>query len=578
VALHAVGGLVEDLADDYAGQLQVSAYLAQVREGILADIGLFRANPMHAHGTPTPMSNVEPAMIMQERAFRRYEVNVVVDNGDTAGAPVVAESNPTYPNLIGRIEREAIFGALLTDLTLIRPGALHRANGGFLVLRAEDVLRAPLAWGALERSLRECAVAIEDAGEAFGLSSARGLQPDPIPLDVKVVLVGDAATFYLLHSLDPDFRQLFKVRADFDSLTARTPVSETALAAVMSTYFRPDGPRPSASALALLVEESSRMADDQQKLAVHFGRLVEVIREAEHWAVVAGSSEVRDVDVRRAIEQRVYRSALIQERLREMIQRGVLLIRPAGSAVGQVHGLAVIGLGDVQFGQPSRITATVGLGREGVIDIERQAELGGHIHTKGVLILSGYLADTYAQDKPLALTARLVFEQTYEGVEGDSASLAELLALLSRLADVPLEQGIAVTGSVNQRGEVQAVGGVNQKIEGFFDACRVLGMSGMQGVILPASNVENLMLREDVAAAIADGSFHVYAVRTVDDALEILTGQAAGTRSAGGERPAGSVHRRVDDRLRSFADALRGFEAPKKSRQNGRATHAHVPG
>jgi len=576
VALHAVGGLVEDLADDYTDQAEVSAYLADVREGILAEIGLFRSNHAHAHGGPSPTSGGEPGLLMQERAFRRYEVNVVVDNGDTIGAPVVVESNPTYPNLIGRIEREAIFGALLTDLTLIRPGALHRANGGFLVLRVEDVLRAPLTWGALERSLREGAVVIEDAGEAFGLSSARGLQPDPIPLDIKVVLVGDPSTFNLVHSLDPDFRQLFKVRADFDSITARTPEAEAAFAATASTYFRPDGPQPTPPALALLVEESSRMADDQQKLAVHFGRLIELIREAEHWSAVAGSSEVREDDVRRAVEQRIYRSALIQERLREMIQRGILLIRPEGSAVGQVHGLAVVGLTDLQFGHPSRITATVGLGREGVIDIDRQAELGGHIHTKGVLILSGYLADTYAQDKPLALTARLVFEQTYDGVEGDSASLAELLALLSRLADVSLDQAIAVTGSVNQRGEVQAVGGVNQKIEGYFDACRALGMSGKQGVILPASNVENLMLREDVVAAIADGTFHVHAVRTVDEALEILTGQSAGTRSPGGEFPLGTVHRRVDDRLRSFADALRGFDASPTSRQNGKMREAHT--
>jgi predicted ATP-dependent protease len=575
VALHAVGGLVEDLADDYPDQPEVSAYIADVREGILAEIGLFRSNQAHAHGGPSQTSNSEPGLLMQERAFRRYEVNVVVDNGDTIGAPVVTESNPTYPNLIGRLEREAIFGAFLTDLTLIRPGALHRANGGFLVLRVEDVLRAPLAWGALERSIRESAVSIEDAGESFGISSARGLQPDPIPLDVKVVLVGDPSTFYLLQSVDPDFRQLFKVRADFDVITARTSEAEAVFAATASTHFRPDGPQPTPSALALLVEEASRMADDQQKLAVHFGRLIEVIREAEYWAAVAGSSEVREGDVRRAVEQRIYRSALVQERLREMIQRGVLLIRPEGNAVGQVHGLAVLALGDLQFGHPSRITATVGLGHEGVIDIERQAELGGHIHTKGVLILSGYLADTYAQDKPIALTARLVFEQTYDGVEGDSASLAELLALLSRLADVPLDQGIAVTGSVNQRGEVQAVGGVNQKIEGFFDACRALGMTGKQGIILPAANVENLMLREDVVAAITDGTFHIHAVRTVDEALEILTGQSAGTRSPGGELPVGTVHRRVDDRLRSFADALPGFDGSPATGRNGKASRMH---
>ncbi|MFN8632660.1 MAG: ATP-binding protein [Chloroflexota bacterium] len=575
VALHAVGGLVEDLTDDYTDQPEISAYLKDVREGILADIDVFRANPANPHGKRPAAESGEPTQLMQERLFRKYEVNVVVDNADRAGAPVVVESNPTYPNLIGRIEREAVLGALLTDLTLIRPGALHRANGGYLVLRVEDLLRAPLAWGALERSLRESAVVIEDAGEAYGLSSARGLQPDPIPLDVKVVLVGDASTFYLLHALDPEMRQLFKVRADFESVTARTPESEAAFANVVRACFRADGPRPTPGALARLVEEASRMADDQRKLAVHFGRLVELIREAEHWAAVEGSPEVREVDVSRAVDQRVYRSALVQERLREMVQRGVLLIQPEGTAVGQIHGLAVLAMGDESFGQPSRITATVGLGREGVVDIERQAELGGHIHTKGVLILTGYLTDTYAQDKPLALSARLVFEQTYDGVEGDSASLAELLALLSRLGDVPLNQAIAVTGSVNQRGDVQAVGGVNQKIEGFFDVCQSLGLSGDQGVILPAANVENLMLRQDVVDAVAAGRFHVYAVRTVDEALEIITGQAAGTRSEDGRYPPRSVHRRVDDRLRSLADALRGFDGESKAKRNGRARRAH---
>lgn len=573
VALHAVGGLVDDLADDYEDQPEVSAYLEDVREGILADIALFRATSSQAQGGPSTMGGGEPSLLMLERAFRKYDVNVVVDNGDRSGAPVVVESNPTYPNLIGRIEREAVFGALLTDLTLIRPGALHRANGGYLVLRVEDLLRAPLAWGALERSLREGAVSIEDAGEAFGLSSARGLQPDPIPLDVKVVLLGDAATYYLLHNLDPEFRQLFKVRADFDTVTPRTPESEARFAAIAQACFSPEGPKPDPSALALLVEQASRMADDQQKLALHFGSLLELIREAEYWATVAGSPMVRAEDVRQATEQRVYRSAQVQERLREMVRRGTVVIRPEGTAIGQVHGLAVVDLGDVPFGHPSRITATVGLGSEGVLDIERQAELSGPIHTKGVLILAGYLTDTYARDKPLALTARLVFEQTYEGVEGDSASLAELLALLSRLADLPLNQAIAVTGSVNQRGEVQAVGGVNQKVEGFYDTCQALGLRGDQGVMLPATNVENLMLREDVVAAMAEGRFHIYPVKTVDEALEVLAGLPAGTRSAHGGFPKGTVHRAVDDRLRVLADALRGFGAPVRSGTNGKVRH-----
>ncbi|MGE3271692.1 MAG: Lon protease family protein [Chloroflexota bacterium] len=572
VALHAVGGLVDDLADDYEGQPEISAYLNRVREGILADIALFRANPAQAHnGQAAPSS--DPSQQLQERAFRKYEVNVVVDNGDTVGAPVVVESNPTYPNLIGRIEREAVLGALITDLTLIRPGALHRANGGYLVMRAEDVLRAPLAWVTLERSLRETCVSIEEAGEMLGLSSTRGLQPAPIPLDVKVVLVGDATTFYLLYGLDPVFRQLFKVRADFATDTERTPASEAAFAAGLASCFRAGGQPPEPAALALLVEEASRLADDQRKLALHDDRLMEIIREAEHWATAAGAASVRAEDVRRAVEQRIYRSSLVQERLREMIARGVLLVRPEGEAVGQLHGLAVLALGDLPFGQPARITATAGMGHEGVLDIERQAELGGHIHTKGVMILGGYLSDTYAQDKPLALTARLVFEQSYQEVEGDSASLAELLVLLSRLADVPLRQSIAVTGSVNQRGEVQAVGGVNYKVEGFYDVCRTLGLTGDQGVILPAANAEHLMLREDIVEAVAAGQFHVYAVHSVDEALELLSGETAGERGASGQFPAQSIHRRVDDQLHALAEAQAGYGDVNRpqAHRNGKA-------
>jgi lon-related putative ATP-dependent protease len=576
VALHAVGGLVEDLADDYADQPEISAYLERIREGILADIALFRGHPLPAGGRPAPGEGSDPSQALQERAFRKYEVNVVVDHGNTSGAPVVIESNPTYPNLIGRVEREAVFGALLTDLTLIRPGALHRANGGYLVVRIEDVMRAPLAWTALERSLRESTVAIEEAGEALGLNTARSLQPDPIPLDVKVLLVGDSTTYYLLHALDPAFSQLFKVRADFDTVIDRTPDNEHALAAQVAGWIRPQGQPPDPAALALLIEEASRLAADQRKLAVHVERLFELVREAEHWASVDGAGTMRSEHVRRAVEQHIYRSALVQERLREMIVRGVLLVRPEGRAIGQVHGLAVISAGDVPFGQPSRITATVGVGRDGVLDIERQAELGGRIHSKGMLILGGYLSDTYARDKPLALTARLVFEQTYEGVEGDSASLAELLALLSRLADLPLNQAIAVTGSVNQRGEVQAVGGVNEKIEGFFDTCQALRLSGDQGVILPASNIDNLMLREDVAAAVAVGAFHIYPVRSVDEALEILTGEPSGSRGADGRFRTETVHHRVDERLRALAETLRGFDDTPKSRQNGHAGRAHA--
>jgi len=563
VALHAVGGLIDDLIESYEEDTAVRAYLEEVREGILADIALFRSHPLPADGAmPEPTPGAAAEQDIHERAFRKYEVNVIVDNGGRVGAPVVTELNPTYPNLIGRIDREALFGALVTDFTLIVPGALHRANGGYLVLRVEDVLRAPLAWDALKRALRARTVIIEEPAEVFGFTTTRGLRPDPIPLDLKVFLVGDMALYHLLYGLDPDFRELFKVRADFDVEMDRTPEHEAAYASFVATCSATNGRHMDRTGVARLIEESSRMVADQRKLSARFGEIADLIREASHWAQQDASPVITASHVRQAVEQRLYRTALVRERLNELIARGVLIVRPTGMAVGQVYGLAVVGVGEGAFGRPTRITATIGAGRDGVVDIERQAELGGRIHSKGVLILGGYLTDMYAQDKPLALTARLVFEQSYEEVEGDSASLAELLALLSRLADVPLKQGLAVTGSINQRGEVQAVGGVNEKVEGFYDACVAVGLTGEQGVVLPAANVENLMLRDDVLETVEKGQFHIYAVNTVDEALTVLTGLPAGPRGPDGTFPPDGIHARVDRRLRTLAEALREFAAP----------------
>jgi lon-related putative ATP-dependent protease len=549
VALNVIGGIVDDLTDDYQNEPAVCEFLTEIREGILTDILLFRGHPLPADGAsadPVPASDSEH--VLHERAFRKYDVNVIIDNGGATGAPVVTEINPTYPNLVGRIEREAILGALVTDFTLIAPGALHRANGGYLVLRIDDLMRASLAWDTLKRTLREGKLVIEDASEVLGLTTTRTLRPDPIPLDIKVLLVGEPLHFHLLSTIDPDFRGLFKVRADFDTQQERTPAAEAEYAAFLSACVIRDGGALDADALARLIEESSRLASDQRKLTMRLGEMLDVVQEAAHWAQADGAATIGAAHVRRAVEQRIYRSAMVAERLRELTARGVLIIRPQGTAVGQVHGLSVVSVGDLEFGRPVRITASAGVGRDGVLDIEREAELGGRIHRKGVLILGGYLTDRYAHDTPLALSARLVFEQSYEEVEGDSASLAELLALLSRLADVPLRQGIAVTGSVNQRGEVQAVGGVNQKIEGFYETCVAMGLTGDQGVLLPAANVDNLMLREDVVAAAAAGRFHVYPVESVDQALMALTGMAAD-----------DIHARVAARLRDLATTLRAY-------------------
>jgi predicted ATP-dependent protease len=572
VAMHAVAEVTETLNAAYAGQSSVQAYLEDVREEILADIGLFRSHPLSLDSNlPEPSGDSNPEHTMHERALRKYEVNLLVDHVASQGAPVVFEANPTYPNLIGRIEREAVYGALLTDHTLISAGALQRANGGFLVMRLADVLRSPLSWETLKRSLRESTAVIEDAGEVLGLGSARGLRPEPIPLDVKVVLIGESQQFALLNAYDPDFETQFKVRVDFDSVVERNGDTECAYAAIVGRSGKESGRTLDREAVAFLIEESSRLAADQQKLSARLGALTDIVREAAFWAASDGADIIGVAQVRRAVEQRVKRVSLGADSSWEMDNRGLLLVHPQGSAVGQIYGLAVMASGGAVFGRPSRITATISAGRDGVLDIERQVELGGPIHSKGVLILAGYLADLYAQHAPLALSARLVFEQSYDGVEGDSASLAELLVLLSRIAEVPLRQDVAVTGSVNQHGEVQAVGGLNEKIEGFFDVCSATGLTGEQGVIMPASNVGNLMLREDVVAAVSAGRFHVRTVSCVDEALQIMTGLAAGARGLEGQWSDGSVHARVDARLRSLAEALERFGEPEhRPHRNGR--------
>ncbi len=574
VALHAVARVTEALATAYEREPAVLEYLADVREEILADTGLFLSRPLPADGAlPEPTGDANPERAMQDRSLRKYEVNLFVDNAGQRGAPAVFEPNPTYPNLVGRIEREAFMGALLTDHTLISAGALQRANGGFLVVRLADLLRSPLAWEALKRALREDEVVIEDINEAMGTASARGLRPEPIPIDMKVVLLGEPLQFEMLNAYDPDFQMHFKVRAEFDAVVERTAETEQAYAAILGVAAGDCGRPLDREATALLIEESSRLAADQQKLSAQLGPLSDLVGEAGFWAEADGRDAVGASHVRKALAQRLVRVSLIADRSLEMVTRGLLLVRPEGTAVGQIHGVAVMSAGGASFGRPSRITATTAAGRDGVLDIERQVELGGPIHTKGVLILAGYLADLYAQDKPLALSARLVFEQSYEGVEGDSASLAELLALLSRIADVPLRQDLAVTGSVNQHGEVQAVGGLNEKIEGFYDVCAATGLTGTQGVMLPASNLGNLMLREDVVQVVHSGGFHVYPVTSVDRALELMTGLPAGARGGDGSWTAGSVHARADGRLRALAETLRAFgESGPRPRRNGTRT------
>lgn len=556
VAHYVLEPLIDDLKEKYHDLPAVVAYLDEMHDDILENLSQFKQQPQDQPSLPFPVKDTNEILI------KKYEVNVLVDNFDLTGAPVVMELNPTYNNLFGRIEKEATFGALVTDFTMIREGSLHRANGGYLVLPVEEVLRNLFSWDSLKRALRNKEITIEEAGERLGFITTKSLRPEPVPLDIKVVLIGTPWLYYLLYAYDEDFNELFKVKADFDSRMDRTVQNIQDFVSFVCTISEQEGLKHlDSSALTQIVEHASRLAEDQEKLSTRFGEISDVIREASYYATQEGSSYVTGTHVKKAVEERFYRSNLLQERIREMIERDTLKIDVTGEQVGQVNGLSVIDLGDISFGRPNRITASIGLGREGLIDIEREAKLGGPIHTKGVMILSGYLAEKYAQDKPLSLSARLVFEQSYSGVEGDSASSTELYSILSSLSGLPIKQGIAVTGSVNQKGEIQAIGGVNEKIEGFFEVCKSKGLTGKQGVIIPASNVANLMLKEEVVKAIKEGKFQIWSVGTIDEGIEILTGVKAGKRKKDGTFEAKTVNYLVDKRLQELSETLKEFAA-----------------
>ena len=555
VALYAIGHLVNDVLDKYKANSDVTAYLNDVQNDILENVSQFVKGE-------EPQQSPFQLPWMKEAPFKKYEVNVVVDNSTVKGAPVITELNPVYQNLVGRTEKEAQFGALITDFTMIRGGALHKANCGYLIVRVEELLRSPLSYDALKRALRNRRIVVEEPEERFGFISIKSLKPQPIPLDVKVILIGDAYLYQLMFTMDTEFRELFKVKAEFDSSMQKTEDNVKQYAAfVCALCHREKLKHLDGSGLAKVIEHSSRLADDQEKLSTRFAEVGDVIREANFYALQEKSEHISASHMKKAVEEKIYRSKLIQEKIQEMIKRGVILIDTEDAKVGQVNGLSVMGLGDFAFGSPSRVTASLGLGREGVIDIEREAKMGGPIHTKGVLILSGYLNEKYAKDVPLSLSARLVFEQSYGGVEGDSASSTELYALLSALSGLPIKQDIAVTGSVNQKGEVQAIGGINEKIEGFLEVCRARGFTGKQGVMMPASNVQNLMLKEEVVQAVKDGKFHIYSARTIDEGIEILTGFKAGIKLADGKFEEGTVNERVDRRLREMGEKLREFSA-----------------
>lgn len=569
MAERAVASRFAEIESDLTAIEAVARHLKAVRADIIENAELFLAAAAKQNEGPFPGAIRK---FHREAEFGRYSVNVMVSHGGRAerGAPMETEELPTLDRLTGRIEHVSHMGSLVTNFTMIKPGALHVANGGYLILDARRVLSEPYAWDALKRCLKNRSITITSLAERLSLVSTTSLQPDPIPLDVRVVLIGDRLLHTLLTVFDPDFGELFKLEADFSEEVARDADSLALYARFVGSYARREKLRRiSAGGVARLLDEATRLAGDSTKLSLRLGALADILREADHYAGARGSDTTEAIDIEQAIGGKERRASRIRERMQEAIVRNTVLIDTSGSKVGQVNGLSVIALGTYAFGRPSRITARVRMGSGKLIDIEREVELGGALHSKGVMILAGYLASTYALDVPFSLHASLVFEQSYGGVDGDSASSAELYALLSAISGLPIAQNLAVTGSVNQLGEVQAIGGVNEKIEGFFDICNERGLTGTQGVLIPRANVEHLMLRRRVVEAVEAGTFRVIPVTTIAEGIALLTGTPAGDRGSDGAFPERSVNALVEARLRDFAETRRAFSATRPDAAGG---------
>jgi len=565
IASFTISRLFGSLTKKYDGAARIVQYLGDLKSYTVDNVEAFKVE-----------EEKQEAVLGMPVSYARYgrdpllpfQVNVFVDNSLTEGPPVVIESNPSFANLFGKTERRFLLGGYISDHTMLKPGAMQLANGGYLLLNATDVLTNPGVWQALKRAVKTKELCIEEPYEQLGLIAPQGLRPLPMPIDVKIILIGDGTLYQLLSMYDEDFWEIFKVKADFNFEVVKTKENMMAYAAFIAGCCEDCEMRHfDRTGVAGVVEYASRMVADQEKLSSRFAQIKELIEEAEYWASRDGAELVSAEHVQKAIEERRFRHNLPDEHLREMIEDGTIMIDTDGAVTGQVNGLSVYSLGDISFGKPSRITCKTFLGRRGVINIEREAQLSGSTHDKGVLILSGYMGWKYAQDNPLSLSASLCFEQSYSGVDGDSASSTELYALLSSLSDVPLKQNIAVTGSVNQKGEVQPIGGVNQKIEGFFQVCRAKGLDGSQGVMIPHQNVRNLMLRDEVVQAAKEGKFHIYAVSTIDEGIEILTGVEVGQKSKDGSYPEGSIDWRVDRQLKEMAGKLRRFQGTPEEKQ-----------
>ncbi len=552
VVLFSVKHIIDELRFKYREFEDVVEHLNHLQHDVVANIGLFREEEEEAQAIL--LGGRGPS---KQSMLKKYEVNLLVDRRHSKGAPVIREVNPNYYNLVGRIEYVAQLGSMTTDFTMIAPGALHKANGGYLILQAMDVLSSFMAWDALKRVIKNHEIKVEDINEQFRLISTSSLKPKAIACNVKVVMIGPAWLYHILYKFDEDFRKMFKVKADFEVEADRDKAMIDKYAAFIKVRCEEEGLRHfEREAVAKVIEYGSRMTEDQDKLSVKFMYVADVLREADYWAGKDNSEYVRENHVEKALREKVYRSSMIEEKIREYIGKNVIMIDVEGRAAGQVNGLAVLDLGGYMFGKPSRITVTTYMGKSGVVDIERQVKMGGAIHSKGMLILSGYIGEKFAQERPLSLSANICFEQSYEGVDGDSASSTEAYGLLSSLSGVPIKQAIAVTGSMNQHGMVQPIGGVNEKIEGYYHVCKLKGLSGEQGVMIPEANVKHLMLSDEVIEAVEKKKFHIWAVKTIDEGIEILTGKKAGIKDGKGGYPAGTINFLVDKKLKEYSQKI----------------------
>lgn len=555
--------LLSEIKSEFSSENSVLSYLSSLEEDVITNLNKLKTSKESTAFSP------ESLLLSTTDTYSRYKINLVVDNSHLQGAPVIFENNPTYYNLIGRIEFKSHFGMATTSFDLIKSGSLLKANGGYLIVQALDLLKNPYSWEALKKSLLTGSLTIENIGEQLRIDPVVTLKPEPLPLKLEVILIGSLSLYYTLYNFDEDFRKLFKIRADFDTEMEKNSEHINKYISFIRSRIDEEGLNHfEKSAVIELINYGSRLVENQEKLSTKFSDIADLISESNYWSIIDGSKTVKLQHVKKALEEKVFRSNLIERKIQEYIEDGTILIDTCGEKVGQVNGISIINIGDYYFGKPSRITASVSIGSRGIVNIEREVNLSGRIHNKGVMIISSYLRELFSQDKPLSLTATLAFEQSYEEVEGDSASSAELYALLSAISGIPLKQNLSVTGSVNQKGEIQPIGGVTKKIEGFYDICKLKGITGDQGVIIPHQNIKNLVLKDEVVEMVKRNQFHIYAIKNIEEGIEILTGMKAGTRDKNGNYPEGTLYNLIDNNLKKMADLLKGHKNKKTNLNN----------